>query len=223
MYIFLDESGNFKKHNHEEYFVIASFTVGDQRRTEKGFRSWCSSHFPKKMRNQSEIKWSASGITDTLRLKTLKKISNLDIRIRFAYLLRNNIPEAYQEKDGLRSGLLYTNVVGEVLEMYMPIVDDQVRIFCDQRRLKNMTQGEFREVLKARLLPDLRRDAIVQIEMVDSSTSVNIQIADWIAGALSRYLEKQPLGEECYEILKGNIIGSGKELFSDTHFQKYDV
>ena len=69
-FIFIDESGQFTKHNHEEYFVVASFTVGVPRRTEKSFRSWCKSRFPKKMRGQSEIKWSATGIDDKLRLKT---------------------------------------------------------------------------------------------------------------------------------------------------------
>jgi len=43
---------------------------------------------------------------------------------------------------------------------------------------------------------------------------VNIQIADWIAGALARYLEKGRLGEKCFKILKENIIGEGKELFN---------
>lgn len=48
MYIFLDESGNFKKHNHEEYFVIGSFTVSDQKATAKAFKSWINTKFPKK-------------------------------------------------------------------------------------------------------------------------------------------------------------------------------
>ena len=68
MYIFLDESGNFTKHNHEEYFVIGSFTVGDPKRTSKDFRAFYKKHFPRKMKNQAEIKWSATGISDKLRL-----------------------------------------------------------------------------------------------------------------------------------------------------------
>ena len=49
--------------------------------------------------------------------------------------------------------------------------------------------------------------------MVDSTTNANIQIADWISGALARYLEQKPFGKEYYEILKNNVIGEGKELF----------
>ena len=77
-----------------------------------------------------------------------------------------------------------------------------------------MSETKFKEVLKARLLPALPKNVVIQIEMVDSSAVVNIQIADWVAGALARYLEKGKLGEECFKILKGNIIGEGKGLFN---------
>src|SRR3989344_1038203 len=109
MYIFLDESGQFKKHNHEEYFVIGSFTVGDPQRTRKDFRVWQRTRFPKRMREQSEIKWSASGIADELRLRTLKFISKLDVRIKFVYFRRENIPKEYRRKGTVQDGLLYTN------------------------------------------------------------------------------------------------------------------
>ncbi len=214
-YIFLDESGQFHKHNHEDYFVIASFTVGEPRRTEKSFRAWCRKHFPRKMRVLNEIKWSASAIPDELRLKTLRYISKMDVRIRFAYLLHQNIPRDYHQKNKLQSGLLYTNIVGELLTEWLPIQDREFRVFCDRRRLSGMSETEFKEVLKARLLPILPKDVAIQIEMVDSAAATNIQIADWIAGALARYLEKSPLGEECYQTFKSNIIGGGgKELFN---------
>jgi hypothetical protein len=214
MNIFLDESGQFTKHNHEEYFVIGSFTVGDIRRTSKGLRSFFSRHFPKKMRNQSEIKWSATGIPDNLRLKTLRYISNLDVRIRYIYINKNNIPEEYRSKDKLKDGLLYTNIVGELLDMYLPTQDQDFRVFCDQRRLSGMTSRDFKRMMHARVAPLISKNAVVQIETVDSAGNVNIQIADWISGALARYLEKGNLGEECFMILKENILGEGKELFS---------
>lgn len=50
--------------------------------------------------------------------------------------------------------------------------------------------------------------------MLSSTTTANIQIADWITGALARYLEQKKLGQECYEILKNNLLRpEGKELF----------
>jgi len=214
-HIYLDESGQFSKYDHEDYFVIGSFIVGDPKRTAKAFRVWCRTKFPRKMRTQSEIKWSATGIKDELRLRTLKYISKLDVRIRYAYILKRNIPEKFKNVNRLKDGLLYTNIVGEVLEMYMPSVDPDFRIFCDKRKLSGMTTKEFKESIEARMLPNLPKGVIFQIETVDSLVNTNIQIADWISGALARSLEKGKLGQECYAILRGNILGEGKELFGD--------
>lgn len=214
-HIFLDESGQFTKHNHEKYFIVGSFVIGDYRRTEKRFRSWYKTKFPKKIRNQSEIKFSDKRIDENLRLRTLKFIADLDVRINYVYLLKRNIPDDYLYKNKIQDGLLYTNIIGETLEMFLPINDCEFRLFCDQRHLKGMKKFQFKEILKNRLIPQLPNRAIIQIEPTDSTTSANIQIADWISGAIARYLEKKNLGEECYQILKNNILQDGKELFKD--------
>ena len=219
--IFIDESGQFIKHNDDDYFIVASFTIGNPRRTEKQFRSWQRNKFPRKLRHQPEIKFSEVKISDDLRLKTLKFISNLDVRIHYVYLLRKNIPDEYTQKDKLQSGLLYTNVIGELLEMYLPTPDSNFYVYCDERHLKGMKKAEFRNMLKARLIPQLPQNCLSHVDMLNSCDYSNIQIADWIVGALSRYLEKKPLGEECFRILKNNIIKEeGKELFKKDSFSK---
>ncbi|MFA5133566.1 MAG: DUF3800 domain-containing protein [Patescibacteria group bacterium] len=215
-YIFLDESGQFTKNNNEKYFVVGSFIVGNPRRTEKQFRSWQRSKFPRRMRGQAEIKFSEVKIDDELRLRTLKHIADSDIRINYCYLLRENIPDKYIKKNKLQSGLLYTNIIGETLEMYLPIGDKEFRVFCDRRHLKGVKLSEFRNILKARLLPLLPQGSIIEVEMIDSTTNANVQIADWISGAIALHLEDKNLGAECYQVLKNNILGSGKELFVDT-------
>ncbi len=220
--IFLDESGQFNKHNYEDYFIVSSFTVGNPRRTSKQFRSWYRNKFPRRMKFFSEVKFSEVKITDDLRLKTLKFISNLDVRIHYSYLLRKNIPEEYYKKKKLQAGLLYTNIIGETLEMYLPTDEKEFRVFCDQRHLKGFKQKNFKQNLTARLLPQLPSKSIIQVEMIDSTSNTNIQIADWIVGGLARYLEKRPLGEECYQLLKNNIISNGKELFCDHWNEKYN-
>jgi len=106
MFIFLDESGQFTKHNHDQYFVVGTFSVGKQERTKKGFKKWIREKFPRKMCKQNEVKWSASGISDDLRLRTLKHIASLDVRIRFGFLLRKNIPVDYRKKGKIDSGNL---------------------------------------------------------------------------------------------------------------------
>ncbi len=212
MYIFLDESGQFTKHNDEQYFIVAAFTIGEPRRTEKDLRNWFKSSFPKKMKHQAEIKFANKKIDDKLRFKTLKFISNLDVRINYVYLLRKNIPGDFRYKDKLKSGHLYTHIIGELLEMFLPTTEMEFRVFCDQRHLKGIKRSEFKSILKAHMLPLLPANAIIEIEMLDSSSNTNIQIADWVVGALARNFENKNLGKECSDLLKNNIIGS-KELF----------
>jgi len=221
-HIFLDESGQFTKRKNEKYFVVGSFTIGNPRRTKKQFRSWHRTRFPKKMRNLPEIKFSHKDIDKKLRLKTLKFIADLDVRIRYVYLLRNNIPEDYRKGGEIKSGYLYTNIIGELAEMYLPITDLGFRLFCDERHLKGIKRSEFKEILKARLLPQLPKNSIIQIEMINSIINANIQIADWISGALAWYLDKKEIGDKCYQILKNNILKNGsKELFKDHWENKY--
>ena len=112
-------------------------------------------------------------------------------------------------------GVLYTNVIGEILEKYIPTDDKEIHIFCDQRSLKGMTKRQFESAIFGRLLPLCASDARVQVEMIDSAKNANIQIADWISGALARYLEKGHLGDDFYKILKNNLLDSGKEFFSN--------
>lgn len=89
----------------------------------------------------------------------------------------------------------------------------EFRVYCDQRHLKGFTRPEFKKFVIGELRPFMPSHSLIQIEMLDSEQHPNIQIADWIAGSLARFLEKKPLGQEYYEILKNNIIGDGKEIF----------
>ena len=165
------------------------------------------------MCKQSEVKWSQNRISEDLRLKTLKQIAKLDVRIRYGYLLRSNIPSTYRRKGKIEAGQLYTNIIGEVLEQYLPTNDKEVHIFCDQRPLKGMIKNDFELAIKAHLLPFCSPDTLIQVEMIDSTSSCNIQIADWISGAIARYLEKGKTGNDFYKVLKNNLLDQGKEFF----------
>lgn len=222
LHIFLDESGQFSQNNSDKYFVIASFTVGEPRRTAKHFRAWCRTKFPRKMRNRMEIKYSDSGIAKTLRIKTIQYISKLDVRIRYSYIKRENIPEKFRRKSSIESGLVYTHIVGETLSMYLPATDLLFHVFCDQRRLKGISKTQFIEIVKIQLLPNLPKDAQIKIQMVDSKQYPNIQIADWLVGALAAYLNNKPQGKELFEVLRNNIIGEGKEMFRDYWVNKFN-
>jgi len=211
--IFVDESGSFKPCADQNYFVIASFTVGDPERTASDFKKWQKKKFPWVKRYQSEVKFSETGLPDDLRVKTIQYISSLDVRIKYGYLKCKHIPAASYDKHGLREGYLYTQILGEVLESYFPISDDQLMARCDKRSLKGLKKDEFVGILKARLVTVAPVGARVDIVQVDSTEDRNIQIADWIAGALASYLNGKSLGAKFNEILRANIIGSPIELF----------
>lgn len=219
MYIFLDESGNFGNTNGK-YFIVGSYTVGDPKRIANAFRRWQRSKFPKKLKVQSEVKFNDSHIDDGLRLRTIHFLAKQDVRVFYTYFKVENIPLEYREKGIIKTGLLYTEIVGETLELYLPSTDQDFRIFRDQRILKSVTLPDFNEHLTARLLPELPAKTILQIQAVDSTGSAQVQVADWICGALGRFYEKKAFGEEFYNALKNNIVGE-KELFPDYWTKKW--
>lgn len=215
--IYLDETGQFTKTKDGDYFIIGTFTTGDPRRIEKRFRSWQREKFPRQLRDLPEIKFSNTGIDDDLRLKTLKEIARLDVRIRYGFVKRQNIPLEFRAKEKIRTGHLYTELVIKTLGMYLPIVEKEFRVFCDRRHLKGLKISEFQSLVTSSILSGMQnaKDSLIQVDMIDSTTNANIQIADWISGALGRYYSKGRLGKECFAILKNNFLSDGLEIFKD--------
>jgi len=79
---------------------------------------------------------------------------------------------------------------------------------------------DFNEHLTTQLLPQLPAKVVFQIQAMDSTSSPQIQVADWICGALARYHEGKTQGEKFYNILKNNIIQE-KELFAGYWTKKW--
>jgi len=213
MHIFIDESGNFTG-DKDYYFIVGGFVTGNHRRTRKAFRRWQKTKFPKKLRYKNEVKFSDTGLNDELRLRTLSYFIKCDIRIFYSFLKRENIPQEYRKKKGTKTGLLYTEIVAKTLNLLLPTTDLEFRIFRDKRHLRRISQSRFNETIKLDLLPKLSAKSLFQIEAVDSDTNPNIQIADWICGALFRYYNKRKNGESFFATLKNSIIASD-ELFRD--------
>jgi hypothetical protein len=102
--------------------------------------------------------------------------------------------------------------VGNTIELLLPSAEKEFRVFMDKRNLKGISAGKFKEILRARILSKLPANALLQIELLDSTTSRGVQIADWLCGAISRYIENKRHGEKFYLVLKNNIIKE-EELF----------
>jgi len=213
MYIFLDESGNFTG-DKNSYFIVGGFLTGDSHRTSKAFRKWQRRKFPKKLRYRNEVKFNNTGLNDELRLKTLSYFTKQDIRIFYTFLKVKNIPKEYRKKTGIETGFLYAEVVAKTLNLLLPTIDLEFYVFRDKRHLRRLTQAKFNEMIKLDLLPKLSSKSLFQIEAVDSVTNPNIQIADWICGALFRYYNNRKNGDKFFVTLKNNIIAS-EELFKD--------
>ncbi len=205
MYIFLDESGQLNKNSKERYFVIGSFSVKDPRKTSKAFRNWINSKFPKKIRNQVEVKWSQAGIDKYLRLKTIKFLSSLEIEIVFGYVLKKNIPFKYFKNNKLQSGYLYTYLASLVLEQYFPVNSGSLSIYCDARSLSKMSKKDFNYYISTHLQNLTHKNMKIDVQMIDSTSNINIQIADWLCGAMFKTLEQNALGHEYYNLLKNCI------------------
>ncbi len=212
-YIFMDESGQFTKRSNEPTFVLASFITNNPRNLTKKFRSWQRSKFPRVMRDQSEIKFSDEAIQKNLRIKTIAFIAKLNIKVHYVYLRSENIPLNYWEKNKLKSGELYTHVVEENLKIYASNASHEFRVLCDQRNLRGITRMMFYEMLTHDLISLLPSNTRIQIEMKDSTSNVNIQIADWIAGAIAAYYNNKSCGEIYFRLLQESFASSGKELF----------
>lgn len=219
MFVFIDESGSLTREK-ELYFILGGFVTNYPKKTGKIFRKWQHTKFPKKLRYKNEVKFSDTGLNEKLRLKTINYFAQQDIRIFYTFLNKSNIPSQYRNKDDTETGLLYAEITGETLNLLLPTADLEFRVFRDRRQLKRLSQADFNAKLRLDLLPNLPAKALFQIESLDSSTYYNIQIADWICGALFRYYNKGKNGEEFFLTLKNNIINS-RELFKNYWVEKW--
>lgn len=213
MFIFLDETGNLTR-DKNKYFIVASYTVGDHRRIRKEFLKWrASKTFPKRLRHLSELKFNDRRISEDLRLRTVKFIADQDVRIFYTYLLKENVPHKYWDEDkGLETGKLYAEIVAATLDLYLPTSESEFRVFYDRRHLKRLSKREFVGGLTTHIAPQLPAKALPQIQSVDSTTMPQVQVADWICGALGRFHEEKLNGGRYYETLKRNIV-KAQELF----------
>lgn len=211
--IFVDESGSFSSSVNDRYFIIASFTVENPKKSAKAFRVWQQQRFPKGKRFQAENKFSDRGISDDLRRKTLRYIASLGVGIHFGFCAYKDIPKEYVRNGKIQQAQLYTSLLGRILSEHFPLSDSVCSIFCDQRALRGMKKSEFYLELIS-LLSRASPETMINIHQIDSTTDPNIQIADWIVGALAAFIYNKPLGQEYHQILRGNILGDPVRVFS---------
>lgn len=186
LFIYVDEAGNFsgKQHTH---FVLAAFTTDAPRVTHKAFTATKQTKLSKRFRSYAEIKFSDAKIPRSFKIKALKRVCAENIGIYALILHKENIPKDLR---GRKEGLFYCHRVGELLQLCPLASITQARVFLDRRRLKGLTRKNFDTELRTYLAARLTAKTSIVIEHVDSTTNVNVQIADFIAGAFFQKYER---------------------------------
>lgn len=201
-YIYIDENGSLIKNDKKTYIVIGSFSTSDYMFTQKKIIAWFKNKLNKK--STQEVKWSDRYISDTFRLKTLKYMLSLGIDITYSYQKNLNIPIKYFSTHGLETGYVYTDLIIQTIKKHNIKDKTYIYVFCDKVSLKNITTKEFISTIEGFFSQQLGKK--IYIQMVNSNNNPNIQIADWIAGSLHRFLTKGRLWKEIGCILQINHI-----------------
>ncbi len=217
MYIFLDESGQFANSDESKYFIVGSFSTKNQKLTAKSYNSWIKTKFPRKTSTQAEVKWSQSCIDQNLRIKTLKHISEMDIEIKYVYFLAKNIPVKYRKKNRIESGQLYIDIIVTLLKKYLHEKLLEIYIYCDERSLKGIKKSEFELNVLEKVSKYCKNKVRIKIQMINSLSNPNIQIADWISGGISSFLEQKTHGKEYIDTLSASPSFLGEEIFNLKH------
>ena len=200
LYIFADESGNFSG-NRDHYFVLSAFVTSDPRATRKCFLRARQTRLPKKYRHYSEIKFSDRAIPERFKKHVLGRVAQEDVRIYAIFFDKRNLPLSLRRQP---EGLVYCHLVGQLLEMCPLAESREIYIFLDRRNLKGTTRDAFDATLKTRLILSFPRLRRLDIEHVDSTSNVNIQIADFIAGAI---FQKHERGDcSFYDMIRPRIV-----------------
>jgi hypothetical protein len=185
LYIYADEAGNFSG-KRDAHFVLAAFSTDTPRATRKVFLTTRQTKLPKRFRSYAEVRFSDVNVPRSFKIKVLERLCAEDIGVYALILHKEGMPANLR---GREEGLFYCRLVGELLELSPVESATQVRVLLDRRRLKNLTREQFNADLQARLAkvaPNVR----IEIEHIDSTTNVNIQIADFIAGAFFQKYER---------------------------------
>lgn len=206
LFVFLDEAGNFRG-NKDRYFVLAAFVTGNPRATRKCFLKAKRTKLPRKYRHYTELKFSDRVIPARFKKHVLRQLAKEDIWIYALLFDKNNMPA---ELLGHSEGLTYCRLVGQLLELCPLAEASAIHVFLDRRHLKGLSRHEFNANLKAHLAFRLGPQVRLEIQHVDSTTNVNIQLADFVCGAIFRKYER---GDTEYYDIIAERIKIEEELF----------
>ena len=200
LYVFLDEAGNLHD-DRDRHGVLVAFVTEQPKATRKYFVRAKQTKLPRKYQHYAEIKFSDRVIPDDFKKHVLRQISRTEIQIYALVVVKEHLPSEYRAQT---EGIIYCDLVGQLLESCSLAESDEVYLFLDRRSLQGLTRQEFDARLRQRLLLHLREGARLEIQYPDSTTNVNIQIVDFPCGAIFQKYERG--NPEYYTLIEERIV-----------------
>lgn len=202
-YGFLDESPNLQDKTAFFSVAIILITNPDEKSYRSIFKKIRKIVLKRKQKEVQELKFANS--THQVRIKTLKAISKRSIKVSVFILDKagRRIPDT-PENYGIVAGF----AVSEALKKHPVIV-----LTFDKKYTKPKDQEEV-EKTALKVVGKVSKKGVLQLkEHADSRTNSILQIADYIAGAVSF---KYNLNDESYwEIIKDLIEQESKESWPE--------
>lgn len=198
MIIFIDESGDagFKiQKGSSEFFVIALVIFDDESEAEKTAEKIKDINGILGKKSNYEIKFNK--LERFERITYFKMIKSCKFRIRSVIVQKEYI----SSKDILiNNKSYYTFFLSQLLR------HNKNTIKKAKLRLDGSGKGRFKNELTVSLRQELNKNGkakiMSEIKLIDSKSSVLIQLADMVAGSIHRYYQKDKNDSEIYR----NII-----------------
>ena len=152
LYVFLDEAGNLHD-DRDRHGVLVAFVTGQPKATRKCFVRAKQTKLPRKYQHYAEIKFRDRVIPDDFKKHVLRQISRTEIQIYALVVVKEHLPSEYRAQ---AEGIIYCDLVGQLLELCTLGESDEVYLFLDRRSLQGLTRQEFDARLRQGLLLHLR-------------------------------------------------------------------
>jgi hypothetical protein len=200
LYVFLDEAGNLRD-DRNRHAVLVAFVTDQPKVTRKCFVRARQAKLPTKYQHYAEIKFSDRVIPDDFKKHVLRQLARTEIQIYALVVVKEHLPPEFRIQ---AEGIIYCHLVGQLLELCGLEESNEVYLFLDRRSLQGLTRQEFDARLRHRLLCQLREGVRLEIQHPDSTTNVNVQVADFLCGAIFRKYERG--NQEHYALIERRII-----------------
>lgn len=199
-YIFIDESGDLGK-DGSKYFTITSMSVIDLLPIQRIIKKIRCRLVKKKLKQTVEIK--ANNSNTRIKKNVLKSIASCDCSISAVVIpkskISNDLLDRKEELYNYLCGLLFSHITLDT---------DVLKIVIDKKHSNRFLRDDLNQYIVSEIK---KRSTMIKIDIqhVDSYTSLELQAVDFVAWAVNRKFTHNDL--DYYSLIKDKIINRGKE------------